>query len=600
MTAAPELRTNLLLPDEPRWPADPGRPVIALQGVTKRFDDHEVLKGVDLDVTTGETTVICGQSGSGKSVLLKLMNGLMLPDEGRVLLFGEDTRQVSRLRLLQLRKRVTMMFQSYALMDSLTVSENIAFPLYENTSMRMADILPLVRELLEMLDLADAGAQLPAQLSGGMKKRVSLARAVISNPEVVLFDEPTTGLDPIMIEFVDQLIERTQERFGITSVIISHDTTSTLRLADTIAMLEDGRIGACGSPDAVLASDSPLARVFFGGAGSRLSAGADGAAPTEAAPGSAGLAARSEAAPGSAGLAGARGEGAGAAPGSAGLAATGGEGAAAPPLTPAGAGIVELIGLHKAFGAHKVLTGIDLSIPKGKVTVLIGASGSGKSVIMKHIIGIFRPDAGQVLISGEDITRLSNTELVRVRTRFGMLFQGAALLDAMTAYENVAFPLWERGVRKRLIRDRAMEILERLHIADLADRFPAGISNGQRKRVGLARAIVTRPEIMIYDEPTTGQDPVMTRYVDDMIVEAQELFDITSIVVSHDMAPSFRIGHQICLLYQGEIRVAGTPDEVKASRDAYVRRFIYAGSPEGERAAEEFEAERRAAEAVLA
>ena len=536
-------RRNYLVPDAPRWPVDPERPVIQLQGVTKRFGGRAVLEGLSLDVPTGETTVICGTSGSGKSVLLKLMNGLLLPDEGRVLLFGEDTRRVSGPRLLELRKRVTMMFQNYALLDSLTVAENIAFPLYENTRMPWVEIEPLVRELLVMLNLPDAGDRLPAALSGGMKKRVSLARALISNPEVVLFDEPTTGLDPIMIDFVDDMLIASKERFGITSVIISHDMGSATRLADTVAMLEEGRVTVRGTPLEVRTSGDALAAVFFEGAGEELSTAGSGATQESAG--------------------GPHGE-----PGEA-------------AVEPA----VELLDVRKSFGSNAVLKGLTMTIPKGKITVLIGPSGSGKSVSMKHIIGIFRPDAGAVRVFGEDISRLSDAELLHVRTRFGMLFQGAALLDALTVAQNVAFPLRERGLRGEALRARVDDMLRQLGLAGLAGRFPSEISNGQRKRVGLARAIITKPEIMIYDEPTTGQDPVMTRQVDDMIVEAQEMFQITSIVVSHDMVSAFRIGHRIALLFDGEIRAFGSPDVVRASRDPLVRRFIYAGTPEGDAAA---------------
>ncbi len=553
-------RRNYLVPDAPRWPVDPARPVIQLQGVTKRFGDRVVLDGLDLDVATGKTTVICGTSGSGKSVLLKLMNGLLLPDEGRVLLFGEDTRSVSGARLLELRKRVSMMFQNYALLDSLTVAENIAFPLYENTRMSWAEIEPLVQDLLVMLNLPDAGDRLPAALSGGMKKRVSLARALITNPEVVLFDEPTTGLDPIMIDFVDDMLAASKERFGITSVIISHDMGSTQRLADTVAMLEGGRVTVRGTPEEVRASGDPLAAVFFEGAGEELTT------------------ARSEPHTG----------GAARRPGEPGL--EHGDGPAEEPA-------VELVDVFKSFGSNAVLRGLSMTIPKGKITVLIGPSGSGKSVIMKHIIGIFRPDSGAVRVFGRDLSRLSDAELLNVRTRFGMLFQGAALLDAFTVAQNVAFPLRERGVRGDELHTRVDEVLGQLRLESLADRFPSEISNGQRKRVGLARAIVTKPEIMIYDEPTTGQDPVMTRQVDDMIVEAQELFRITSIVVSHDMVSAFRTGHRIALLFNGEIRAFGTPDEVRASQDLLVRRFIYAGTPEGDAAARAIE-ERAAAGAA--
>jgi phospholipid/cholesterol/gamma-HCH transport system ATP-binding protein len=234
-----------------------------------------------------------------------------------------------------------------------------------------------------------------------------------------------------------------------------------------------------------------------------------------------------------------------------------------------------------------VLTGINIAMPKNSITVLIGGSGSGKSVIMKHIIGLFRPDSGVVKIFGTDLATLDTDGMLALRTRFGMLFQGAALLDSLTVRENVSFPLWERGMKHAQVTRETDAVMEQLQIADIAGRYPSAISNGQRKRVGLARAIVTKPEIMIYDEPTTGQDPVMTRYVDDMIVEAQRLFDITSLVVSHDMASAFRIGDRVAMLHRGEIRAYGTPEEVRANPDPWVRRFIYAGTPEGERASHE-------------
>ncbi|MBD88794.1 MAG: hypothetical protein CL940_00460 [Deltaproteobacteria bacterium] len=533
-------RVNFLAPEVPRWESDPGRPVIQLKGVTKRFGDTTVLDGLDLDIHTGLTTVICGQSGSGKSVLLKLMNGLELPDEGQVLLFGRDTRDLGPQELIATRKRISMMFQNYALLDSFNVERNIGFPLLENTDMPRNKILDMARELLELLGLGDAGKKLPNDLSGGMKKRVSLARAVISNPEVVLFDEPTTGLDPVMIEFVDNLVDQTRERYGITSVIISHDMTSTMRLADRVAMLHEGKILSYGTPEEVMGLDHEMIRVFFedarterglqtGGTDAGISSSADAMEQP----------------------------------------------------------IVRLEGVHKRFGEHHVLKGVDMAIPEGKITVIIGGSGSGKSVIMKHIIGLMRPDEGKVEVFGQEISRMSDVDLIPVRARFGMLFQSAALLDSMTAAQNVAFPLIERGVKRRDAREQAMATLEQLRITDIADSFPSSISNGQKKRVGLARAIITRPEIMIYDEPTTGQDPVMLRYVDDMIVEAQELFQITSLVVSHDMSSAFRVAHRIAMLQEGEIRAFGTPTEVSESQDPWVRRFVFAGTERGRRAAEE-------------
>jgi ABC-type transporter Mla maintaining outer membrane lipid asymmetry ATPase subunit MlaF len=243
--------------------------------------------------------------------------------------------------------------------------------------------------------------------------------------------------------------------------------------------------------------------------------------------------------------------------------------------------IVELVGVHKYFGDNHVLDGVNLQIFPRRITVLIGGSGSGKSVIIKHVMGLFKADEGEVRVFGEDITGKNDFEMQAVRRRIGLLFQHAALLDWLTVYENVAFPLLEltRTPRKE-IRERVHQILEQLHIADILHRLPGSISVGQMKRVGLARAIIMKPEIMIYDEPTTGQDPIRTRQVDDMIQEAQASFDITSIVISHDMSSTFRIAHTIALLHEGRIRAYGTPDQVRASRDEYVRHFIYAGQVE--------------------
>jgi phospholipid/cholesterol/gamma-HCH transport system ATP-binding protein len=176
---------------------------------------------------------------------------------------------------------------------------------------------------------------------------------------------------------------------------------------------------------------------------------------------------------------------------------------------------------------------------------------------------------------------MKDRELNEVRRHFGLLFQGAALLDWLSVADNVAFPIRERGpVSRGELRDRVHDILERLNILDIAHRMPGEISAGQRKRVGIARAIVMKPEVMIYDEPTTGQDPLRTRDIDDMIQETQEQFEITSIVISHDMSSTFRIAHMIAMLYQGEIAAYGTPDEVLASPHEHVQEFIHAGSVE--------------------
>ncbi|MCA9540005.1 MAG: ATP-binding cassette domain-containing protein [Myxococcales bacterium] len=256
-------RRNLLLPDVARWPRD--EPVIVLENVTKAFGPKQVLKGLSLSVEAGKTTVIAGQSGSGKSVLLRMMNALTLPDSGTVRLFGCDLAKAGERERTELRKRCTMVFQNYALIDSLTVAENIGFPLAENTRMRRAEIRKLVAELLALLELSHAIDAMPASLSGGMKKRVSLARAVISNPEVVLFDEPTTGLDPVIKAVIDGLILELQEGLGSTALVITHDLDSAFRIADRIAFLYRGRIVANAPPQEFRDLPDPRVQQFIQG-----------------------------------------------------------------------------------------------------------------------------------------------------------------------------------------------------------------------------------------------------------------------------------------------------------------------------------------------
>ncbi len=530
MSAEP--RQNLLLPDAERWPLDPAKPVIQLIDVSIGFGDKQVLDGLNLDITPGMATVVVGRSGSGKSVLLKLMMGLLKPDKGKVVLFGRDVAECSPVEILELRKRMGMLFQNYALFDALPLEDNVGFTLSENSKIKRRDIVELSHELIRILGLAGSERLLPSELSGGMKKRVSLARALIANPEVVLFDEPTTGLDPIMIEKVDEMIALAKQQYGITSVIISHDMASTKRLADRVAFLYEGKIVFFGTYAEFMESSLPPIRAFVEGAQtSRLSRDAEvGTTPAE-------------------------------------------EAIHDEP-------VVELVDVHKRFGTKHVLRGVSLPIYPNKITVLIGASGSGKSVIIKHIMGLFKPTSGDIKVFGKSIVGLDEFQLNEVRRDFGLLFQHAALLDWLNVYDNVAFPLRERGVGRREIRERVEEILVRTHIGDVRDRMPGEISEGQKKRVGLARAIVTRPKIMIYDEPTTGQDPLRTRDIDDMIQDAQKQFDITSIVISHDMASTFRIAHMVALLYQGQIAAYGTPAQVRASPDPHVQHFIHAGAVE--------------------
>lgn len=237
--------------------------------------------------------------------------------------------------------------------------------------------------------------------------------------------------------------------------------------------------------------------------------------------------------------------------------------------------MLEVVGLRKSFGAQEVLRGIDLTVERGEITVIIGGSGSGKSVLVKHLVGLLRPDSGEVKLGGEDLFAMKPDELLRARRRFGMLFQAGALFDSMTVYENVAFPLREHRPMAR--KDEQELVLSRLHDLNLVNvehKFPSELSGGMKKRVALARATILDPEIIIYDEPTTGLDPIMISQVDDMIAETQERLHVTSVVISHDMASTFRIAHHIAMLFEGQIVEFGSPDEFRASANENVQRFI--------------------------
>jgi phospholipid/cholesterol/gamma-HCH transport system ATP-binding protein len=243
--------------------------------------------------------------------------------------------------------------------------------------------------------------------------------------------------------------------------------------------------------------------------------------------------------------------------------------------------MIKLVDLHKSFKTQKVLDGLDLEIEAGKTTVIIGRSGGGKSVLLKHIIGLLRPDSGEVLIDGTDITRLGDRDLNEIRKKFGMLFQEAALFDSMTVGENVAFPLREHTQMKeeeirRIVADR----LHAVGLTGVEEKMPSELSGGMRKRVGLARAIAMQPQIVLFDEPTTGLDPVMTEAINRLIMETQKNFNLTCVVISHDIQSIFTVGHRIAMLYEGKIIAYGTPEELKVSRNPVIVQFL-AGSIEG-------------------
>ncbi len=247
------------------------------------------------------------------------------------------------------------------------------------------------------------------------------------------------------------------------------------------------------------------------------------------------------------------------------------------PSGAAGEAIIEVRDLHKSFGTQHVLRGINLRIATGETTVIIGGSGSGKSVLLKHLIALMRPDHGQVLFHGQDIFDMNPREVLGVRSRFGMLFQNAALFDSMNVYDNVAFPLREhrRKQPRSEEREQVMNSLQALNLYNVEHKFPSELSGGMRKRVALARATILQPEIILYDEPTTGLDPVMIKQVDDMIAETAQRLKVTSVVISHDMASTFRIGHHVAMLYQGQIIAHGTPAEFREFSDERVREFIH-------------------------
>jgi phospholipid/cholesterol/gamma-HCH transport system ATP-binding protein len=241
------------------------QPMISCINLWKRFQDKSVLKGVDLDVERGETLVIIGQSGCGKSVLLKHLVGLLLPDSGRVMVEGQDINRLNRKNLFRVRMHFGMVFQGGALFDSLSVGENVCLALKEHTDKSPAEIEAIGREKLRLVGLDDIMEKMPAELSGGMKKRVSIARAIAMDPACVLYDEPTTGLDPIMADVINNLILKLNRELHITSIIVTHDIHSAYKVADRIAMLHGGKIIYSGTPDEVRRSDDQILRQFIEG-----------------------------------------------------------------------------------------------------------------------------------------------------------------------------------------------------------------------------------------------------------------------------------------------------------------------------------------------
>ena len=238
---------------------------------------------------------------------------------------------------------------------------------------------------------------------------------------------------------------------------------------------------------------------------------------------------------------------------------------------------VRIRDLHKSYGEHHVLRGVSLDIHRGKTNLVIGPSGSGKTVLMRQLIRLENPDSGQLIVNGIDFAQLEGLDLAAMRRTFGMVFQMSALFDSMTVFDNVAFPLREHtDLSRKEVRDRVMDRLAALGVAAAAQKLPAQLSGGMQKRVAVARAMILESEILIYDEPTTGLDPITTEMVDELITEAEEMFGVTSIVISHDMASVLRIANHLSFLHEGQIAATGTPEELLHTDHPATAEFIRA------------------------
>jgi len=236
--------------------------------------------------------------------------------------------------------------------------------------------------------------------------------------------------------------------------------------------------------------------------------------------------------------------------------------------------------IHKAFGSNEVLKGFSLEVQDGETLAVVGQSGTGKSVALKHVVGLLRPDKGEVWVDGRNVEKLTLDDLYEVRRKVGYVFQFAALFDSMTLAENVSMGLLRiPGMTKKEIGKRIEESLALVELEGYDDRYPSQLSGGQRKRAGLARAIATQPDYLLYDEPTTGLDPVTTTVIDRLIIRTREELKVTSVVITHDMASAYRVADRIGMLYDGVIRFMGTPEEIQACPDPIVRGFIE-GKPE--------------------
>jgi phospholipid/cholesterol/gamma-HCH transport system ATP-binding protein len=243
--------------------------------------------------------------------------------------------------------------------------------------------------------------------------------------------------------------------------------------------------------------------------------------------------------------------------------------------------MIKVEGVTKSFGGQPVLRGVDLEVPDGSITVIIGRSGGGKTVFLRHMIGLLRPDVGRILIDGVDLTQLRGRALDRIRDRYGVVFQGGALFDSLTCAENVAFPLREKTRLPRAqIAERVAMGLERVGLGDVAGKYPAEVSGGMRKRVAIARALATEPAIVFFDEPTTGLDPILVNTIHHLILELHRRLQFTAVMVSHEIPEIFQIADSVAMLHEGRIVEVGPAAAIQASPNPIVQRFIR-GEPEG-------------------
>jgi phospholipid/cholesterol/gamma-HCH transport system ATP-binding protein len=237
--------------------------------------------------------------------------------------------------------------------------------------------------------------------------------------------------------------------------------------------------------------------------------------------------------------------------------------------------MIRLTDVYKSFGDKQVLRGFSLEVRDGETMVVMGFSGAGKSVVIKHIVGLLRPDRGSIVVDDQEVTKLTRTGLYEMRAHIGYVFQFAALFDSLSVRENVAMGLRKRGgLDGDEIAQRVAETLDLVDLPGIEDKFPAELSGGMRKRVGIARAVALRPKYILYDEPTTGLDPVTTAVIDDLMLRMQHKIGVTSVVITHDVKSAYRVGNRIALLHEGVVRQVGTVEEIQQTRDPVVRQFI--------------------------